>query len=78
MSDLAERLQISADQCEYTVRSKLLREAADEIKRLHDREAATVRGLNALKTKYPTDLCFANTGFTLGVIRCVIDAALSE
>jgi hypothetical protein len=42
-----------------------------------DREAAVIRGINALTARYPHDLAFANAGFTLGVVRTIVDAALS-
>jgi hypothetical protein len=42
MEDLVERLEKSADECEYTTRSRLLREAAAEIRslRLKDSQLA--------------------------------------
>ena len=41
--------------------------------RCNDREKMVLAGLNALKNCYPRDLVFANVGFTLGVVRTVVD-----
>ena len=38
------------------------------------RESMVLDGLNALRAKYPNDLIFSNSGFAIGVVRCVIDA----
>jgi hypothetical protein len=38
------------------------------------KEEAIQVGLNALTARYPNDLAFANAGFTLGVVDCIVDA----
>ena len=43
-----------------------------------DREAMALAGLNELKRRYPQDLAFANSGFTLGVVRAVLDGAIGS
>lgn len=35
-------------------------------------------GLNALMVRYPNDIAFANAGFTIGVVRCVVEATLRD
>lgn len=44
--------------------------------RRNDREKMALAGLNSLKRRYPQDLAFANAGFTLGVVRAVVDGIL--
>jgi hypothetical protein len=46
--------------------------------RLADMDRAVLIGLNAIAAKYPRELAFANTGFTMGVVRTIIDALLTE
>ena len=40
---------------------------------VHQKEGSVVALSYAIKCRYPNDLAFANSGFTLGVARCVVD-----
>ena len=80
MSHTAERIETiklwqslgGADEAPGEITLRALR-LAD---RLKDREAVCLRGLNALKHRYPNDLAFSNAGFTLGVVRAIVDGIL--
>lgn len=39
-----------------------------------DREQFVLDGLNALKARFPQELAFANAGFTIDVVRCLVNA----
>jgi len=42
-----------------------------------DRQKCNIAGLNALRAKYPNDLIFANAGFAVGVVDCVVNSTLA-
>lgn len=45
---------------------------------MDDREKLYTKGLNALRAKYPRDMVFANAGFAIGVVHCIVDAVLAD
>jgi hypothetical protein len=43
-----------------------------------DRERMVLAGLNGVKVRYAQDLAFANAGFTLGVVRAIVNGILAQ